>query len=279
MINCYIPSKDRPAQCDLLLRSLRENAPFLQPTVVYAFSNCSFEAGYDKLIEKHPEVTFIYERNAEDSENLFYRFLEENTNDLVCLFADDCIFFRHTNVDEDYLRSLFQYENLWTFTYRLGRNITVRDYTTNRSAKFPDSYAYNDYHLMWDWRSMDFWDMFGFAVGFDGYVYRAQDLLTLSERSSFGRICFWEGMICCKFNNAPPEQKMMTCPTQSTVFVQQINTTHDFAYHTTGKFNISCKQLNDEWLQGKEIDLLSMDFSQVNCTHGEIPFNTVLAEK
>lgn len=281
MIKAYIPSKDRPMQCDALLRSLKQNAPFIQPTVVYTYSNSEFANGYERLIDKHSSwVDFKYEWNSEEQ---FYEFLEINAknNDIICLFADDCIFFRKTSIDENILRHMFTDVDLWTFTYRLGKNISVRDYVYPGPTVFPREYIENNLLFTWQWDKVDFWDLFGFTVAFDGYVYRAQDLLTLSERSSFERICFWESMICRKFNENKPRRTWMAAPIQSTVFVQQINTTHDFQHNTTGHFNKSCKDLNDEWLQGKEIDLSSINWENppVNCTHGERPFQFCLAEK
>lgn len=269
-IPCYIPSKDRAAQCDLLLQSLKQNAAGLfYPTVVYTYSNSEFARGYEKLQDKWPTVQLLYEY---DSEKQFYDFLQSNEDNLIGLFADDCIFYRPCTIWESDLRQLFADENVWTFTYRLGKNVTIRDYVRNRIAAFPAILMESDKYFSWRWNTIDFWDIFGFTVGFDGYIYRAKDLLQLSNRESFGRICFWEKLICQKFNQNLPVRKLMVAPQYSEVFVEQINTTHGFKHNTTGKFNMGLEEINRKWLENNDIDLQGMDFSGVNCTHGEIPF-------
>lgn len=272
MIPCYIPSKDRVAQCDLLLRSLEKNAPgIFDPTVVYTYSNSDFAAGYENLVDFN-NANFQYEYNGETQ---FYDFLEEHAseNELVCLFADDCIFYRQTVLKEDDIRAIFKNEDLWTFTYRLGRNISIRDYVYNIPTAPPSNYAYNNFWYMWNLREGEFWDIHYFPTGFDGYIYRAKDLLDLSCRASFKRICFWEKLICEKFQSKPPERNLMAAPLESEVFIQQINTSHEFGHRTSRKFNMSTEQINKQWLSGKEIILNSIDFSNINCTHGEIPFS------
>ncbi len=62
MINGIVFSKDRAAQLDLLLKSISKNAKdVFQLKVIYASSEISFEKGYEKLIDKHPEVKWMKE--------------------------------------------------------------------------------------------------------------------------------------------------------------------------------------------------------------------------
>jgi hypothetical protein len=275
-IPCYIPSKDRPAQLHLLLRSLEKNASGLfKPTVVYTASNQDFINGYEKSIDGPVNYDIDIEWKYEySSGEQFYDFLNKNSGDLVCLFSDDCIFYRPTNISEKSLRRYFKNEDLWTFTYRLGKNISIRDYVINRPTSLPEINNEDDKLFMWDWSKGDFWDIMYFTVGFDGYVYRADDLLSLSNQEPLhlNRICFWEKLVCEKFNSNPPARKLMAAPLQSNVFVQQINTTHEYGHRTNNKFNISTEHLNKEWLSGKEINLDSLNFSNINCTHGELKF-------
>src|SRR5205823_4692352 len=104
------------------------------------------------------------------------------------LFSDDCIFYRGTKINENVLRNIFQNEQLFSFTYRLGLNITVKDYVTNEPcAQLPKEYSKLSKVIVWDRTELDFWQLHSFAVGFDGYVYRAKDLLELAEGKPFGK--------------------------------------------------------------------------------------------
>ncbi len=289
-IPCFIPSKDRPAQLLLLLESLYKNAPGLFiPRVMYTYSNDEFKRGYEIVKEKlYKEFDYpmgqkyapiwldenqkrrYRDRDIIGGEEIFYTFLEENAeqDNIICLFSDDSILYRPFKITEKGIKHLFQFDDLWTFVLRLGQNIIVQDYVNNTSVTPPEE-------LMWRWDERKFWDdAFGFATGFDGYFYKAKDLLELSERKPFGRICTWEHMICKQFLANPPKHRpMMACPKESKVFVEQVNTSHEFPHNTTHTFNVSLKQLNDQLLAGLKIDLESMDFSKVNCTHGEIPWS------
>lgn len=278
MINAFIASKDRASQLLLLLESLNKNAPnMFLPHILYKSSNEEFAKGYNivKQNKAAENVVWIEENHGEEE---FYSFLKDNANKnkLICLFSDDCIFYRKTNIDENLLRSYFEFgpdNQLFCFTYRLGKNITVKDYVINEQAILPNKILEGNKILAWRWDSVDFWQLHGFATGFDGYIYRSKDLLDLSDNSPFdGKICFWEKMICQKFLEKKSNKILMACPITSEVFVQQINTVHEYGHRTNNVFNLSAQELNQRLLDGYKIDIDSLDFSGVNCTHGELEF-------
>jgi hypothetical protein len=275
-IPCFIPSKDRAAQLLLLLDSLEKNAPgVFFPHIMYKASTENFEFGYEIVKKIYPNC--VWKREV-SSEKDFYGFLEFYSNILIGLFSDDCILFRPVGVRESDIRKIFQNEDVFSATLRLGQNITIKDYVRNEAAVVPLEQDYdhtrNCVYIVWDYTKIDFWQLHGFTVGFDGYIFRSQDLLDLSEKRSFSedRICYWEQMICDQFRRKGSTRNMMASPYVSSVFVEQINVTHGLAHRSTRKFNISLESLNNELLLGRCIDLSSMDFSGVNCTHGEIPF-------
>ena len=64
MLRVIIPSKDRPAQLDLLLRSIKrfsldwsDNSIF----ILYRTTTDEFAAGYKKLMEEHPQFVYCEE--------------------------------------------------------------------------------------------------------------------------------------------------------------------------------------------------------------------------
>lgn len=270
-IKCYIPSKNRACQLDLLLQSFLKNTNDLfEPTIVYTYSSDDFSKGYDLFRKEWPDLNIQYEY---DSQEQFYQFLEKNENDLIALFTDDSIFYRSSTVSEQELRFRFTNPNLFTFTYRLGLNITVKDYVINEPAWQPDTLQCWENVVAWDYNKLPFEQLHGFTVGFDGYIFRAKDLLELSERQSFGGIATWENFICRKFKEKGFQRNLMASPFASEVFVQQVNITHRLGHRSSGQFYASLHDLNQAWLNGYEIDIDSMNFSNVVCTHGEIPFS------
>lgn len=280
-IPCFIPSKDRAGQCDLLLNSLEKNAPGLfEPWVLYIGSNNEFKKGYELLEDKWRGKGYHWFIPEIDSEKQFYYWLDlqqnvYNNEAIIGLFSDDCIFYRPDDIGEVRIRTMFDTygkDKVFSFTYRLGTNITVKDYVLNEQNKYkPEVFDVWGKIYGWNYTNIPFWQMHGFTVGFDGYIYRAKDLLELSERKSFGRICFWEKMICEQFQQKGSSKHFMASPKHSSVFVQQINVSHEFPHRSNHTFNMSCEAINQMWLDGYEISLENMDFSGVNCCHGEYP--------
>jgi len=271
MIECFIPSKDRAAQLDLLLTSLSANAPNLfEVTVSYTYSNTEFARGYDLLRQRWPYVTFVYEDNPA---GIFYDWLNHTDGPLISFFADDCIFYRKTQITDNDLYKLFTDPDLWTFTFRLGQNITIQDYCTNSSAERPSGFDIKGNILTWPYKQVRPDHSFGWPVGIDGYVWRKNQLQDLLAGEDFGNINWLEGLMLRKFREKPSNEWIVGCPLHSEVCVQQINVVHDRPHHTVRHFNVSLKELNDRFLAGETIDLSSMDFSGINCTHGEIPWS------
>lgn len=269
-VNIFIPSKDRACQLHILLESLQCNAPGLfKSTVLYKASNNVFRDGYNKLMERFPNVRWTYEY---DSTKQFYHFLREN--EIVGLFADDCIFYRKTDIEEYKIRHYLNELFLWSFSFRHGQNVSVNDYISGRLNKLPKEYFIEDGFLQWNYREgfSNLWESsFSFALGFDGCFYRSDNLLFLTEGNDFGGITNWENFICHNGRFDLVEDDWMVSPQFSCVFAQQINNTHERSLTSKG-YRRNLKELNDLYLDDYVIDLDSMDFSNVSSTHDEIPF-------
>ena len=273
MIKIFIASKDRACQLDLLLMSIELNAPgMFEPTVFYTHSNGEYGLGYLKLIDKYKDkCNFILENNnAKDTLYDFFR----TANDIVGLFTDDCVFYRKANFAEEDIRWFLGKKSVWSFNLRLGLNINVVDYVRGKSCPHPVFITCGDKFITWDYRFEDkFNSYFAFPTPFDGCFYNSGDLLSLADGGHFDRIIFWERLICHNGRQQQIDKNIIVAPVQSNVFAQQINSSHEYGHYTNNTFNISLDTLNKEFLNDKIIDINSMDFSNVNSCHMEIPFN------
>lgn len=137
----------------------------------------------------------------------------------------------------------------------------------------PDFNRLDNGILEWNYKSIDRWDLFGFEQGFDGYVFRANDILWLANNGKFDKICLFEGMVCHNGRRDLSSKNMMMCPEHSCVCIEQINVTHEYRHNTTNWFTKSLEELNNTFLSGKEIDIDSIDFSKISCPHGEFAFS------
>ena len=99
MINSIIFSKDRAAQLDLLLKSIGKNAKdIFQLKVIYASSEISFEKGYEKLIDKYPEVKWMKESSNFKEDVLSA--IDNTESEYTCFFTDDDIVYRKINEED-----------------------------------------------------------------------------------------------------------------------------------------------------------------------------------
>lgn len=272
MIKIFIPSKDRACQLDLLLRSIQKNFPdILEPTVMFTSSNDDYAEGYNVAMERHGDwVDFIREK---DVVTQFYKFLDD-ANDIVGLFTDDSIFYRMADFDENIIRDIMSIPEIWSFNLRLGKNITIVNYVTNQSCPHPKFEKFClDKILLWKYNFTDkFSSYFAFPTSFDGCFYHSKDLLNLANRENFGEMIKWEHMICNNGRQQLMGKDYLTSPLESCLVVQQVNSSHHYGHYTNHTFNRSLETLNKSFISGKEINIDSMDFSGVNCCHGEIKF-------
>jgi len=278
MISTFIASKDRPSQLLLLLESLDKNAHgIFDPHILYLASNDCFSEGYNIVTNTLLGKNCHWHQQRETGEIQFYKFLEYNADNdnLICLYSDDCIFYKKMNVTKNELNRLFMDTHTFSFTFRLGKNITVKDYVINEPAIIPKEYYIFGPILSWDYTKVPFWHPHGFTVGFDGYVYKAKDILELSEHRSFPRICEWEHMICDRFLEKGHPKKYMASPYTSCLFTSQVNTVHGLAHRSSHEFNISPEELNNKLLDGYKIDLSGFNWENINCTHGERKFEFI----
>jgi hypothetical protein len=195
---------------------------------------------------------------------------------VVCLFADDCIFYRKNSLTKYDILKEFSDECIWSFSFRIGKNVSQHDYISGRPNKPPlEHWEYTDI-LVWNFRKgfSDMWESsFSFPFGFDGCCYRSSDLLFLANEKDFGGISQWEHFVCRNDRlNLLSSRQYMACPVQSTVFCQQINHTHNRGLTNKG-YRRSLEELNQAYLDNHIVSLESMNFSDIRSTHQEIRFD------
>lgn len=267
-------SKDRPAQADLLLRSIEENSPnTFDLSVIYCASNDDFHRGYYRLQELWPEVSFAIEY---DCNVQLYKWLYSQTHPLAGFFADDCIFYRKSTITENNLISLFErYPHITSFTYRLGHNITIQDYTRGNEAARPLIWTFlpdNDI-VYWSYRDVQRDHSLGWPGGIDGFIYDKATLVDILKNENFDHFTNFESLVVRNIDKYGSHRYGMAAPKRSCVVVQQINVTHQRTLHNIGRFKESLEVANKNFLSGQRIDLNSMNFENINCSHSEIPWS------
>ena len=167
-VRAIVFSRDRAAQLDLLLSSLRANAPGLLDslTVLWRASDDLYRQAYDTCAEEHPDVEFVVEHSfADDVRSLLA------PAELVVFFTDDSVLFRSL---EDRERTpqewLADDPELLCFSLRLGRNCE-ECYPYGCRQRLPDFASHGD-ALSWAWGGADC--DFGYPMSLDGHIMEAE---------------------------------------------------------------------------------------------------------
>lgn len=181
MISAIIFSKDRAAQLDLLLRSLRANARgvFTDTRVIWTATpgRADYAAGYRECAEWHPDVRFEEEHEFATQVRAA---LAATRHPHAAFFCDDNVLYRPLPRGSDVgVRVLLSFERILTVALRLGAN-THRCYSLRQAQSLPSA-AFETHRAQpwanWEWRhgSGDF----GYPGSLDGNVWRTHQLRTL----------------------------------------------------------------------------------------------------
>jgi hypothetical protein len=173
-------SKDRPMQCDLLLKSFKDMAgdySLVDQYVLYDASSIEYEKSYDICKSENASVNFI-------KQDFFYKDLKrllENVDSSFYLFCtDDTIFIRNFLIDD--IETMFDNnDDLLNFSLRLGKN-TIYCYSLLSQQKAPKFKKENGV-LMWDWRGAEY--DFGYPLEVSSSVLRAKDVKKFIQSAAF----------------------------------------------------------------------------------------------
>lgn len=264
MINAIIFSKDRAAQLRLLLYSIQKNAPkAFNLNVIYTSSSQNFKNGYEKVIGEFSSVCNFIEQSDNFKEDVLN--LLNSDSEFSCFFTDDDIIYKPFDV-EVVKNSIKADDDVFCFSLRLGTNVTFC-YTMNTENVLKN---YDDLGelIKWNW-SLHYLD-FGYPLSVDGHVFRTKDILKLTRKVSFTNPNLFEGNL--QIFDTFPKEKMVSF--KSNVLVNTpnniVNSTHPNRH--SADFGISVEKLNSDYLEGKIIDLESMDFTNIIGCHQEIEF-------
>lgn len=265
MINAIAFSKDRACQLELLLYTIKKNAPgVFNVNIIYTFSNEEFKRGYDVVKEKYPEFNFVQQTDNFKDDTL--KLLNSNY-EFSTFFTDDDIIYKPINSSEEIENLIKSDEDVFCFSLRLGENVT-HCYTMNCENILKNQEVIEDKFIKWNW-AVHYVD-FGYPLSVDGHVFRTKEILKLVRNTPFHSPNTLEGNLQT-FDNFPRE-KMVAYKTNVLVNTPNniVNNTHP---NLNGqKFAMSAKALNDKLLSGETLEFEAMDFSNIVGCHQELEF-------
>ena len=271
MIQPLIFSKDRPAQLDLLLRSIAVNGDgvFGQPTVLAKWSDHRFYRGYEECLGEH-SVEFVPEY---DFEWQVRRFLDSKpeTGFFVAL-CDDNVLYRHLesfhaadHFVADPVATLNANDDVLCFSLRLGEN-TMHCYPHARQQALPPMTPFGDV-LMWDWRSGD--GDLSYPGSLDGHVLRVADVIEALDGRSFTNPNQMEDALVAGLRDSPRPRMasyflsaLVGNPINRTTQTHQTNRIADFP-------GCGLEEMNERYLAGERLSLSMIDAAKVDGAHCE----------
>lgn len=175
-------SRDRAAQLDLLLRSLRQNAPGISDEVtVIVKAEGEYLEAYKTCHRTHSQYTaFSIETDPGDFHRLARGWIDA-AKDHVAFFVDDDVLYRPLPIANP-APWLDLFPETVCFSLRLGRN-TRRCYPMGDAPQAePDRLTLGEFDV-WRWRAAEL--DYGYPGSLDGGIFRRSDLLVFLKDAEF----------------------------------------------------------------------------------------------
>ncbi|MCZ7606474.1 MAG: hypothetical protein M5U25_10460 [Planctomycetota bacterium] len=279
LLNVIIFSKDRAAQLDALLRSIKEKVEGWESrarwAVVYAASTPEFAKGYEIARGQHnsPALEFIDETaQAGGFKSIVVETMQRQhqaNGAPWCMFlVDDMIFKQPWPLDAGKpMQRLKRDPRVLCLSLRMCPRYDYC-YAENREVKPPFWARFG----RWNWRkSKGDW---GDPMSVDGHIFRYDDLFPIVQSIEFRHPNSFEAALNGRRIKARP---LMTCYSESVVVNLPVNRVqHDFQNRAGEEHGISAEALNEAFLAGKRVNLAPVYALKDNrgCHH-EMPMQLV----
>jgi GT2 family glycosyltransferase len=168
-------SKDRPAQLDLLLRSIERFVPSgAQTAVVYTASEELHDRGYAVVRDAHPWAQWVDEREAGGFRAATLGLVAE-AGERIGFLVDDIVFTHPLDVDAAPLAALDADPEVLCCSLRLDPGKTYC-YALDRPMTPPPA-------TTWHWMGME--GDWGYPMSLDGHIFRTAQIAPLLERLTY----------------------------------------------------------------------------------------------
>lgn len=259
-------SKNRACQLNLLLDSIKENAPMLfdKISVLYKCDNEEYLSGYQKLFEKYSSILFVNENNFK---NQTIKLIDDNI-EATTFMVDDAVIFRKIMARKvDIIKPVI--ENNFIFSLRLGLNC-VYSHPANINYVLGEHEVEGEY-IIFDYTKQQIGD-FRYPLSTDGHIFNTKLIKELLVEINFHNPNTLEANLQ-KFVGSNLIPKMTKCFIESKLVSIPVNLVNNtFNNRHALEFGVHEKELNDKFISGETIDLKTLDFSGVNGPHKEIKY-------
>lgn len=259
MLNVILFSKDRAAQLDLLIRSMKRYFVDLEKyslRVLYTASSEMFLQGYEEFHRRHPNIELVKEKDfKQDLCALF-----DSSIAYTVFGVDDDVFLNSFSVQDEEMRFFQENISIACLSLRVHPGVTYC-YTENRAVERPQLSSNN----MWLWRGQQ--GDWGYPMAVDFTVFRTQDISKSVFELSYTNPNTFEGSLA---NHCPVAGPLMSCYETPRIVGIPVNKVQTVNGNRCG--NISAEGLNNRYLKGGQICLDGIEFNALNAPHVEASF-------
>lgn len=229
-------SYNRPAQLDLLLRSMKRFTDFKDIWVSY-MHDPEYQEGYRRVILDNIDVHFVY--RYDNLKDYVMRWLDKP---YVMFCPDDDVFIGKVSLKDQQFKQFANNPDILCLSLRLGWNCNYcfdQD-TPVEVPKMIDG--------MWEWQKYPLdW---GYPMSCSCTIFRTNEIKPILERLEFDIPSHIEAQM----HKTPLPQPLMLCYPKQKVLEMPFNSVqNEFLNNRTG--DISIEWLNNEFMKGKIIDL------------------------
>jgi hypothetical protein len=275
LLNVIIFSKDRPAQLDALLRSIRERVEGWEKralwSVVFATSAPEFARGYEIVRAEHSSgaLEFIDERSRSGGFRSIVLETMQRQHQVNgapwCMFlVDDLVFKTRWPLDGGKpMRRLKADPRVLCLSLRMCRRYDYC-YPRNRRVKRPFMALFG----RWNWSEAS--GDWGYPMSVDGHIFRYDDIFPLAQQIEFKSPNTFEVELN---RNRIKTRPLMTCYAESVVVNLPVNRVQNAYNNRAGEeFGVSAGELNALFLAGKRVSLAPIYALKENRScHHELP--------
>ncbi len=271
-VTVIILTHNRPAQLDLLLHSIEENARGLigELHVIWRSSRNAFNDGYRTAQAEWPTVRWLHQfKLDQDVVDLLQHSPEDGH---VMFLTDDSVFYRAPE-GADPTAVLDENPHVLCFSLRLGRN-TTECYPLRRHQATPGYTEYVD-HLVWRWRVAD--ADYGYPGSVDGHIFRREDLLWFLDTAWSHHRPDWMSPNQIEVGLMEKvmlsQRELMACHERSSLVgipVNRASATHE-DNRAAETHAHPLLDLNTRYLAGERLSPDGIDPAAVNAAHAEFP--------
>jgi hypothetical protein len=258
LVNVIIFSKDRPAQLDALLRSIRERVEAWEKralwSVVFTASTREFARGYEIVRAEHraDAIEIIDERSRSGGfksivVDTMQRQHQANGAPWCMFLVDDMIFKASWPLDGGRpMRRLKTDPRVLCLSLRMCPRYDYC-YVKNRRVKRP----FMAFFGRWNWLKCE--GDWRFPMSLDGHIFRHDDIFPLVQQSEFEEPNTFEGKL---HQNRIKTRPLMTCYAESVVVNLPVNRVQQVRDSRAGEdHGVSAEELNASFLAGKRVSL------------------------